>query len=257
MIDDLHPHELTNHEQELVRDGLLLVQSKLKKLLKDMSSLPIDTEPVEAQLRILEGQGKEPGLLARFGYKEDESKPKKAKAGDPTQRTLDDEASAAAGDAGNEDLEEIDRFTWSKSKPQVAEHITKIIADNPPVEAIRRLNALEAGERQRDKGPRDNVLTVIRDARTPLTKKVGNLAVVDRMIRAPSLHELDRADPDCLICLGCGWTCEHHQGKPWSGMIGDELGCSPGCAGPGEPCTCNDLHDSATQKETPCQRQRS
>jgi len=43
---------------------------------------------------------------------------------------------------------------------------------------------------------------------------------------------------ECPECLGGGWSCEIHVGRPWAGWIGDEGGCAPGCAGPGVPCRC-------------------
>lgn len=66
-----------------------------------------------------------------------------------------------------------------------------------------------------------------------------------------SISELDVADPDCPVCLGGGWTCELHEDRPWSSIVGDELGCAPDCPGPGVPCKCNQLSRVTPGELTP------
>lgn len=38
----------------------------------------------------------------------------------------------------------------------------------------------------------------------------------------------------CPYCLGTGHVCEDHPLEPWSGAVGDALGCPCGAAG--MPC---------------------
>lgn len=55
---------------------------------------------------------------------------------------------------------------------------------------------------------------------------------------AGSIVNAVKSRPDCIICLGEGWVCEDHLGKPWGGISGDIQACN--CGGAGAPCfECN------------------
>lgn len=174
MIGDLQMFELTDQEVFLVQRGLLLQQKSIKNAQKADQAAGLPNPVADKALEVLEGKGKQAGLLARFGHTPDEKpKAKKKTDEDPAQRSLDDEIGQAAGDEGNDGIDvPADRRTWSLTKQKVAELVSTIVSDNPPPLAIAKLNALEDGERERNGGSRANVLEVIQEARAPLVQKV-------------------------------------------------------------------------------------
>lgn len=156
--------ELDREVNEAVKDclahGAVARQSALKKLRKKMVKEGIHPDEVDAELDLLQGTKDRVGLLQVLGAEEEK---KEDKPTDPNQTDLTDEI-------------ERDYRTHDKSTKEVRELVSGIVADaEKPMDAIRILNRLEAGEQERDPRPRDSVLDVIRGARRPLTKKVEAL----------------------------------------------------------------------------------
>jgi len=122
-----------------------------------------DPAEIDAELELWNGTKEKNGLLVLLDAEKD------AAEADPAQRSIDDKP---------------DRRTWELTTAQVQELVSQVAADEKPVAAIHTLNQLEDGENERDKksgGPRKSVLDVIRQARTPLVKKVdrGGLKAVN------------------------------------------------------------------------------
>lgn len=145
--------------KECMAHGAVARQSSLKKLRKKMVKEGIHPDEVDVELDLLQGTKDQVGLLQVLGAGEEEEK----KDPDPAQTDLEDEL-------------ERDYRTHDKSTKEVRELVTEIIEEaDTPMDAIRTLNRLEAGEDQREPRPRDSVFDVIRGARKPLVKKVESL----------------------------------------------------------------------------------
>lgn len=146
--------------KESLAHGAVARQSALKKLRKKMVKEGIHPDEVDSELDLLQGTKDQVGLLQVLGADEEK---KEAKEPDPAQTDLTDEI-------------ERDYRTHDKSGKEVRELVATVISEaESPMEAIRTLNRLEAGEDQREPRSRDNVLGIIRDARKPLVKKVESL----------------------------------------------------------------------------------
>ncbi len=50
------------------------------------------------------------------------------------------------------------------------------------------------------------------------------------------LQSMDFGQIYCTSCLNQDWVCEEHPTLPWSGVVGNILGCEPDCGGPGVLC---------------------
>ena len=137
--------------------GALHRLSALKSIRKKMVTEALDVAEVDVEIDLLSGTKENPGLLDALGVSEEDKEP--AKDPDPVgeQRSV---------------LDERDYRTHDLTADGVRELVAKIIADNEAPAAVRQLNALEDGEREREPKPRDNVLQVIRSARSPLVKRV-------------------------------------------------------------------------------------
>ena len=158
---------------ESIGHGLVLRQAEITRVRKSLVTAGYDLSEADAELDLLKGTKETLGLLAALDFDE-EKKEKDAK--DPAvtgQRSTDDPR---------------DFRTHGLNTQKVRELVSSIVSENPPVEAIRTLNALEDGEREKEGGSRDSVLKVIRDARTPLTKKVGGLGAGSEN-GGPQLHK--------------------------------------------------------------------
>lgn len=150
--------QLPEEVREAMGQGLKLRLSALKKLHKDLEKAGIPTDVVDEEMELISGTKEKTGLLTVMGVVDDSEKP------DPLQ----------------EDLPlDKDTRTWSRTKDQVVELISEIIQESVPARAVMSLNALEDGERDRELGPRKNVLDAIRAARAPLAEKVNRLRVLD------------------------------------------------------------------------------
>ena len=58
------------------------------------------------------------------------------------------------------------------------------------------------------------------------------------------------SERECASCCGCGWVCENHPDKPWSGyMPKDFIEC---CGGAGMPCQCNPLSAKTENPDPRC-----
>lgn len=139
--------------------GVTLRLKEVMKVRKNLVTAGYDVTEADAELDMLNGTKETLGLLAVLGV--DEAKTDNATG---EQRDI-------------EDVRNLD--THTRNKQQVAELVASVISDNPPVGAIQILNAMEDGERERTGGARENVLKVLRDARSPLVEKVdkGGLSV--------------------------------------------------------------------------------
>jgi hypothetical protein len=126
--------------------------NSLKTLRKKMASEGFEPEAVDAELELWQGTKELKGLLTVLDA-EDEKKPEE----NPNQRDIEDKP---------------DMATWDKTTDQVRELVSGIVSDHKPVAAIRMLNNLEDGEKQRKGGHRESVLKVIAAARRPLVAKV-------------------------------------------------------------------------------------
>jgi len=139
--------------------GAKLRLSELKKLHKTLEKAGFSTEDMDAEMELLQGTKETMGLLAILGADDEEEE-----KDDPAQLHLLDQ-------------DQKDLRTWGKATDQVRELVSEVTADHPPAAAVQILNALEAGERDREGGPRKSVLDVIRGARAPLAEKVKKLTV--------------------------------------------------------------------------------
>lgn len=146
----------------ILGQGLGLVQKETLKLHKDLAKVPRYKEAlavVDRTLDLLKGKGDTPGLLQIFGVKEP------GDPEDPSQEKMD--------------LPDRDLRTHAMNTDGVRELVSGLVADKTPMEAFRALNLLEEGEREREGGPRESVLKVIRSAREPIAKRVRKLTVED------------------------------------------------------------------------------
>jgi hypothetical protein len=109
---------------------------------------------IDAELELLKGTKEKRGLFWALDVQEER---KAKKQPDPTQRDLEDKA---------------DYRTWELNTDAVRELVAAEISANPPAAAVRILNGLEDGEKERQPKPRQTVLQVIRDSRAPLAKEV-------------------------------------------------------------------------------------
>ena len=70
---------------------------------------------------------------------------------------------------------------------------------------------------------------------------IGGSSCDDMISRQPWLSEKEIVLQGltliaCKYCLDLNWVCEIHPTEPWSGVVGDILGCEPKCIGPGMLC---------------------
>ena len=135
--------------------GALLRMSKVKKIRKQLEAEGFDVQELDQEIDLLKGTKESVGLFQVLDVQEEKSAKKEQP--DPLQRGIEDER---------------DYRTHGMNTSQVRELVAAEISDTPPVAAIRALNALEDGENDREGGPRESVLKVIRDARKPLVAKV-------------------------------------------------------------------------------------
>lgn len=158
----------TGSIRENLGHGVLLRVSELKKVRTSMVKAGLDVDQVDRDMDTLRGTKEQKGLFFVLGVTDDgQAKKKKAEADVGEQRSIDDER---------------DYATHSMNTDQVREFVADIVSDEGLAVAakIARLNALEDGEREREGGSRESILKVIRSARTPLAKKVQNLALVGK-----------------------------------------------------------------------------
>lgn len=150
--------------QRTLGQALRLRRKELKRLRSSLVTAGLDeaAADLDSELDLLLGKGEDPGLLKMFGVDDDtlERKREEEEAFDPQQRDLEDER---------------DYRTHSLSNAKVKELVSAIAADYEPVVAVRMLNALEDGEQEREGGARANVLDTIRQARTPIVKRIPKL----------------------------------------------------------------------------------
>jgi hypothetical protein len=151
--------QLPEEVKALIGHGLQLAETEAKGLRKKLEKAGYCLEEVDANLDLLKGKDDEPGLLQLFDVKE---------PGDP----------ADPSQIGME-MPERDYRTHALTTEGVSELVSGIGADLSPAAAVAVLNLLEEGEREREDGFRESVLKVIRAARAPIAKRVGNLSVAD------------------------------------------------------------------------------
>jgi len=62
---------------------------------------------------------------------------------------------------------------------------------------------------------------------------------------------MNNVEQECVVCMGVGWVCENHIGKPWGEMKNiPNVSCD---CGAGEPChSCQDLVYRLEAKDTNC-----
>lgn len=134
-------------------------QTTLKALRKKVAAEGFEdlASSIDSELELLKGTKTTKGLFYALEVQEEQKAKKKPAAEDPTQRDVEDKP---------------DFRTWELNTDGVRELVSAEISANPPVKAVRILNALEDGERERKPKPRKTVLDVIRDARKPLAAQV-------------------------------------------------------------------------------------
>ena len=123
----------------------------LKGLRKKLTKAKLDPAELDAELELWQGTKELKGLLTVLDAVEEKIEE------DPNQADIEDKP---------------DFRTWDKTTDQVRELVTEVVSDSKPVAAIRTLNLLEDGEKQRKGGQRESVLKVITSARRPLVAKV-------------------------------------------------------------------------------------
>lgn len=153
--------QVPDEVRETVGQGLKLRLTALKNLHKSTEKAGIDTDHIDDELLLLQGNKERPGLLAIVGAVEGEKK-----TPDDNQVPMPIEG-------------EKDYRTWALTTDQTQELVTKIAAEEAPAAAVIILNNLEDGEKEKDGGPRASVLNVIRTARSPLARKVNEMKVVN------------------------------------------------------------------------------
>lgn len=126
----------------------------LKGLRKKLTKARLDVAEVDAELELWQGTKERKGLLMVLDVQEEKVEE------DPNQTDIEDKP---------------DMATWDKTTDQVRELVSGIVSDHKPVAAIRMLNNLEDGEKQRKGGHRESVLKVIGSARRPLVAKVEKI----------------------------------------------------------------------------------
>jgi hypothetical protein len=139
-------------------------QTTLKALRKKVAAEGFEdlAQSIDDELELLKGTKEKRGLFFALEVQEEQKAKKKAEAAvDPAQQDIEDKP---------------DYRTWDLNTDGVRELVSAEISANPPVAAVRILNALEDGERERKPKQRESVLQVIRDARAPLARQVDNLA---------------------------------------------------------------------------------
>ena len=151
--------QLPEEVRHAIGQGLKLRLSEMKKLHKALEKAEKDTQDVDLEMDLIQGTKETTGLLTIMGVVDDDKEPV-----DPNQQDLPLER---------------DTRTWSRTKNQVVELISEVIADSTPVQAVQILNAMEDGEREREGGSRSTVLDAIRGARAPIAEKVNRLQVED------------------------------------------------------------------------------
>lgn len=164
--------ELLDAQTEGIREnlghGILLRMKELKKVRKQMVKSGLDVTEVDRDIDLLKGTRDSKGLFFALDVTDDaNARKKKAEADIGEQRDITDER---------------DYATHDKTTEQVREYVADIAADETmaPAAKVQKFNALEDGERERDGGPRESVLKVIRSARSPIAKKVKQIALVDK-----------------------------------------------------------------------------
>lgn len=162
--------QLATAEAEGIREQLghaaLLRMKELKKVRASMVKAGLDVTEVDADMDLLRGTKEQKGLFFVLDVSDDAAQQKKK-----TEEATGEQRSIEDG---------RDYSTHGLNSEQAREYVSDIVADEgiPLAAKIIRLNALEDGEREREGGPRETHLKVIRAARQPLTKKVKKMEVV-------------------------------------------------------------------------------
>ncbi len=142
---------------EELREAQALREAKLKQLRTSLEGAKLfeAVADLDVRLRLHTGDGPTvPGLKAWFG----------PDTKDNTQTDLEDA------------IDKPDYRSWQLTVKAVQGLVAKIANDEPPAAALRSMNRLDAGEKERKGGPRDGALEAIRSARSALKDKVEALA---------------------------------------------------------------------------------
>lgn len=149
-------HEFTEHELSHLRRALLNYEELLKRKRKSVEGVsPEAVEALSHDLMKLRGAKETPGIMVRLQCHL-ENEPEKKK--DPAQLDF---------------TEDPDRRTHAFTKvSDTRELVARIGAEQTPPEAVITLHRLEAGERERPGGGRQNHIDAIQAARESLKKAV-------------------------------------------------------------------------------------
>lgn len=159
-------HQLSEAEMSHLRRALIHYEELLKRKRKSVEGVsPEAVDALSHDLTNLRGTKEQPGIMVRMEChleSEGEKKPK-----DPLQMDFTDTA---------------DRRTHAFTKVgDTRELVARLGAELPQVEAVVALHRLEAGERDRPGGGRQNHIDAIASARESLKKSVLDAA-------APGVH---------------------------------------------------------------------
>lgn len=157
--------QFSGRELELIRLGVVTLEDKLKRERSRLDGLSEKAvAAIDEDLDLLRGRGATaPGLKARLGVRSNDEP-------DPDQRSLEEEWEEGEGDPFAPDLR-----TQGMSVAEGKELANRILQDEKPAAAVRKLQALRAGEKERTPKARVTLLEHLQGAIDTAQEKVQAL----------------------------------------------------------------------------------